>query len=72
MTLRDSTGTSSGQLPGAPLLLTAREAARLLSISPRTLWTLTNRGELPAVRIGRAIRYDPVDLRHWIERQKQK
>jgi excisionase family DNA binding protein len=53
------------------LLLTAREAARALAISERTLWSLTNNGDIPSVRIGRAVRYDPRDLDRWIERQKQ-
>lgn len=52
-------------------LLTPKEAAALLSISERTLWTLTNNGEIPAVRIGRSVRYDPADLAAWIEQQKQ-
>lgn len=48
------------------LLITAREAADLLSISERTLWQLTNDGRLPAVRFGRTVRYDPADLRAFI------
>jgi excisionase family DNA binding protein len=52
------------------LLLTALQAAKALAISPRTLWSLTDSGEIPCVRIGRAVRYDPVDLRAWIERRK--
>ena len=51
-------------------LLRPREAARILAISPRKLWSLTASGELTAVRIGRAVRYDPADLRKWIEAQK--
>lgn len=54
----------------ARLLITSREAATLLSISERTLWTLTNKGDLPCVRIGRSVRYDPRDLEVWIERHK--
>jgi excisionase family DNA binding protein len=53
-----------------PLLLTPREAARLLSICERTLWTLTHRGELAAVRIGRAVRYSLEDLRAYCEKAK--
>jgi excisionase family DNA binding protein len=54
------------------LLLTPREAAATLSISERTLWAVTApRGPLPAVRIGRAVRYDPPDLRRWIDGQRQ-
>lgn len=39
------------------LLLTALEAAKTLSISQRTLWTLTQRGEVPCIKIGRLNRY---------------
>ena len=47
-----------------PLLVDAREAARLLAISPRTLWSLSKTGEIPVVRLGkRAVRYDPEALR---------
>lgn len=53
-----------------PQLLRPSDAARVLAISPRKLWELTNRGELPAVRIGRAVRYDPCDLTAWIETAK--
>jgi excisionase family DNA binding protein len=52
------------------LLLTAPQAAKALAISPRTLWSLTDTGEIPCVRIGRAVRYDPEDLRAWIARRK--
>ena len=40
-----------------PLLLRPKEAARTLAISPRSLWTLTNCGQIPCVRFGRAVRY---------------
>jgi excisionase family DNA binding protein len=52
------------------LLLTPPEAARALAISPRTLWGMTQSGEIPCVRIGRSVRYDPADLRAWISAQK--
>jgi excisionase family DNA binding protein len=52
------------------VLLNAAEAAKVLAISPRTLWSLTDTGELPCVRIGRAVRYDPADLRALIDRRK--
>jgi excisionase family DNA binding protein len=42
------------------LLLTPLEAAQALSISPRSLWTLTQSGRIRSVRIGRQVRY-PVD-----------
>jgi excisionase family DNA binding protein len=54
-----------------PLLLTVRQAAKVLSISERTLFTLTQDGQIPAVRFGRSVRYDPVDLRAWINSAKK-
>ncbi|MBL9150006.1 MAG: helix-turn-helix domain-containing protein [Phycisphaerae bacterium] len=50
-----------------PLLLKPRDAARLLAISERKLWQLTNCREIPAVRIGRAVRYSLAELRAWTE-----
>jgi excisionase family DNA binding protein len=49
------------------LLLTPRQAAKALNVCERTLWTLTKRGQVPAVRIGWSVRYNPADLRCWIE-----
>jgi len=55
------------------LLLTARQASEALSISERTLWSITvPRGPLPVVKVGRSVRYCPTDLDAWIELQKQK
>lgn len=52
-------------------LLKCREAARYLNISERKLWDLTQRGEIPHIPIGRAVRYDPRDLQAWVEAQKK-
>ena len=54
----------------AALLLKPKEAAEALAIGIRKLRSLTAGGELPCVRIGRAVRFDPADLRAFIERQK--
>jgi excisionase family DNA binding protein len=51
-----------------PLLLTARQAAAALTISERTLWSLTRRGELPCLRIGRSVRYSRRDLFEYLDR----
>jgi excisionase family DNA binding protein len=53
-------------------LVDTRHAAALLCLSPRTLWTLQNCGEIPVVRIGRAVRFDLRDLERWIESQKRR
>ena len=51
-------------------LLTVREAAELLRISERTLFTLTKDRQIPSVRVGRGVRYVEQDLARWIEAQK--
>lgn len=56
--------------PMPKLLVTPREAAKVLSVCEKTLFTLNKRGELPAVRIGRAVRYAVADLQAFINRQK--
>jgi len=53
------------------LLLTVRQAADALSICEKSLWNLTQpRGPLPAVRIGRAVRFSISDLQAFIESRK--
>jgi excisionase family DNA binding protein len=53
------------------LLVGQEEAARLMSVSPRTLYNLRRRGQLRAVRIGTAgVRYDVRDLQKFIEQAK--
>jgi hypothetical protein len=53
------------------LLIPARDAARALSISERTLWGLTApRGPIPCVRLGGRVLYSPDALRKWIDEQQ--
>lgn len=53
------------------ILVDEREAARLLSISPRTMFTLAAARKIRTVRIGRSKRYDLADLHEYIELQKE-
>jgi excisionase family DNA binding protein len=62
---------TNNSAPVAGRLLTADEAADCLRISTRTLWTLTDRGELPCIRIGRSVRYRPADLASYCDRLAQ-
>ena len=57
-------------IPGQRLLLNVREAAATLALSERKLWELTHREGLPAVRIGRSVRYRLTDLEEWVGRQR--
>jgi excisionase family DNA binding protein len=53
------------------LALRPREAAKALSISERTLWSLTKEGRIPHIRIGRAIVYPVDSLRAWLAAKAQ-
>lgn len=51
------------------LALRPKAAARALGIGQRLLWSRTNAGEIPCVRIGRTVVY-PVDLlRNYLVKQ---
>lgn len=53
-------------------LLTPLEAAKFLAISERKLWDLTDSQEIKVTRIPpRSKRYDPADLRDFINRCKR-
>ena len=51
------------------LLMDAHDTAKALSISERKLWELMDKGEIPCVRIGRRVLYDPRALQRWIDGQ---
>jgi len=51
------------------LTVSRAEAAEMLGISARLLWTWTNAGHVPHVRIGARVLY-PIDaLRQWLDEQ---
>lgn len=52
------------------LLLRPSEAAESLGISERALWTLTDDGTIPCVRLGRSVRYDLEVLREWLAKPR--
>ena len=55
------------------LLIPPRDAARMMSISERNLWTLTKNGEIPAIRVGvRSVRYSIAALEKWIAERQTK
>ena len=53
-------------------LLTDVEAADILRLTPRQVTRLARRGELPSITLpGNAIRFDPDDIREWVNGLKQ-
>ncbi|QDS91830.1 Helix-turn-helix domain protein [Roseimaritima multifibrata] len=55
-----------------PQLLSEHDAAKWLGICQRTLWGLRATGEIPHVRLGRAIRYDVADLLQFVAQNKKR
>ena len=57
-----------------PLLVTPREAARMLAVSPRKLWSMTfdDADGVPYVRCGRLVRYRPAALEAFAQRMEGK
>ncbi len=54
--------------PEPSLLVDSREAARLLCLCERSVWTLTKAGKLRAIRVGRSVRYSRQTLLDYIRR----
>ena len=50
------------------LLVDTKEAAKLLKVSPRTLWSMYTSGEMPQpIRIGTSVRWSFEALKKWVE-----
>lgn len=52
-------------------LLTAEEVAHLLHVSTDSVYGYARKGRLTRVRLDRAVRFRPVDVRAFIERAAQ-
>ena len=51
----------------ASALLTVRDVARLLALSERSVWRMSDAGKLPVpVRIGAAVRWRRAEIEQWI------
>ena len=68
---------AAAALAGASIVFAVRppEAARILGVSPRTLWGWTKAGLVPCVRVGtgkrKTVLYSVADLQVWLTRQTE-
>jgi excisionase family DNA binding protein len=56
------------QIPSG--LLNTNEAAKLLGVCPKSVFNFVERGQLRAVKLGAAVRFDPADVAEFINRSK--
>jgi len=52
-------------------LLTPQEVAQHLGVSPYTVGEMARKGTLPAVRVGRFLRFTLEDVRKYVERHRE-
>lgn len=60
---------SSAQNP-APRLVTVSDAAKYLAVSVSTLYGWVYQRRIPFVKVGRSLRFELVDLDHFIQRNR--
>jgi excisionase family DNA binding protein len=53
-------------------LLTYPEVADALGVSQMTVRRLVARGDLPIIRVGRQVRFDPFEVRLYVERGRHR
>tara|TARA_R100000152_G_C6737263_1_gene161337 strand:+ start:780 stop:998 length:219 start_codon:yes stop_codon:yes gene_type:complete len=51
-------------------LLTLHEVAEALNIAPRTVYAWTQKGQLPAFKLGTKWMYDLKEIDKWVEEQR--
>ncbi|MBY3108071.1 helix-turn-helix domain-containing protein [Rhizobium leguminosarum bv. viciae] len=49
---------------------TLPEVAQLLKVAERTVYTMAQKGQLPAFKVGGQWRFQRIDIDQWIEQQK--
>jgi excisionase family DNA binding protein len=54
--------------PDDDVLLTTVQVARRYALHPRTVQRHVRSGDLPAVRLGRVLRYRPADVAAYLDR----
>lgn len=62
-------GTQEAAATGIRLAYKPAEAAALLGISARSLWTLTHMGKVRSVKIGRSVRYPHAELERFLQKE---
>lgn len=56
--------------PDRPEILTLPEVAQLLKVAEKTVYSMAQKGQFPAFKVGGKWRFKRVDLDVWIEQRK--
>jgi hypothetical protein len=64
--------TTSALATIPPLLLKESEAAQMLNISTRVLWTLNNKGLISCIWLGNSKRYTVAELERFVQCEQEK
>ena len=51
--------------------ITVKELAEILKVDPRTVYSLPKQG-LPAHKIGKELRFDPLEVAAWLKKRQQR
>jgi excisionase family DNA binding protein len=60
------------RLSHAPRLLTVKELSELLRVSKRAVYNAIEKDGLPVIRVGGAMRVDPVNAAKWLRARQVK
>ena len=52
-------------------LLDVNKCAEILSLSPSTIYALVHQQRIPHVKLGRSLRFRPVDIEKWVKNQSR-
>ena len=63
--------TLNNRPPMEPLLVSEREAGRLLGVTSRTVFSQRKSGQLPAIKIGSRVLYSRDDLAAFVAKKRQ-
>ena len=62
-------GRKYGKMKDVDVFISVEDLARRLNVSPRTIQRVVQRKELPAIRIGRQLRFKKEWIDDWLTKQ---
>ena len=57
-------------VPSRPGLLTAKDLAKMLAVSDKTVYSFVAKGRIPYLKIGSSVRFQPAAIRTWLKERE--